>query len=165
MKRDVEKYVKSCDNCQRRNNPQGLHELHPIELSSINSAGGSNLAAFVALVIPEGAGGPNAGTYVNGSEAQIYSRDINNALATIRATFIPTHDLIGEDKAWGRAGARPTDRAAPATADAGVAVNNNHPIVFPERFSNLNPDDLVKHLRNLEWRRAEMRLGLQDRNR
>ncbi|GET53381.1 hypothetical protein GLOIN_2v1790588 [Rhizophagus irregularis DAOM 181602=DAOM 197198] len=209
------------------------------ELSSINSAGGANLAAFVALVIPEGAGGPNAGTYVNGSEAQIYSRDINNALATIRATFIPTHDLIGGDKAWGRAGARPTDRAAPATADAGVAAANNHPIVFPgikpnqalywlrtqfptildekkrirfnslyqenepvdafyrtvkragkllkltddliidqffrglsadnifeaERFSNLNPDDLVKHLRNLERRRAEMRLGLQDRNR
>ncbi|GET60932.1 hypothetical protein GLOIN_2v1790588 [Rhizophagus irregularis DAOM 181602=DAOM 197198] len=209
------------------------------ELSSINSAGGANLAAFVALVIPEGAGGPNAGTYVNGSEAQIYSRDINNALATIRATFIPTHDLIGGDKAWGRAGARPTDRVAPATADAGVAAANNHPIVFPgikpnqalywlrtqfptildekkrirfnslyqenepvdafyrtvkragkllkltddliidqffrglsadnifeaERFSNLNPDDLVKHLRNLERRRAEMRLGLQDRNR
>ncbi|GBC25014.2 hypothetical protein GLOIN_2v1790588 [Rhizophagus irregularis DAOM 181602=DAOM 197198] len=173
------------------------------ELSSINSAGGANLAAFVALVIPEGAGGPNAGTYVNG------------------------------------AGARPTDRVAPATADAGVAAANNHPIVFPgikpnqalywlrtqfptildekkrirfnslyqenepvdafyrtvkragkllkltddliidqffrglsadnifeaERFSNLNPDDLVKHLRNLERRRAEMRLGLQDRNR
>ncbi|GET64192.1 hypothetical protein GLOIN_2v1790588 [Rhizophagus irregularis DAOM 181602=DAOM 197198] len=209
------------------------------ELSSINSAGGANLAAFVVLVIPEGAGGPNAGTYVNGSEAQIYSRDINNALATIRATFIPTHDLIGGDKAWGRAGARPTNRAAPATADAGVAAANNHPIVFPgikpnqalywlrtqfptildekkrirfnslyqenepvdafyrtvkragkllkltddliidqffrglsadnifeaERFSNLNPDDLVKHLRNLERRRAEMRLGLQDRNR
>ncbi|GBC28728.2 retrovirus-related Pol polyprotein from transposon 412 [Rhizophagus irregularis DAOM 181602=DAOM 197198] len=32
MKRDIEKYVKSCDNCQRRNNPQGLHELHPIEV-------------------------------------------------------------------------------------------------------------------------------------
>ncbi|CAB4399819.1 unnamed protein product [Rhizophagus irregularis] len=60
-------------------------------------AGGANLAAFVALVIPEGAGGPNA----------------------------------GGDKAWGRAGARPTDRAALATADAGVAANNNHPIVFP----------------------------------
>ncbi|CAB4396031.1 unnamed protein product [Rhizophagus irregularis] len=126
--------------------------------------GGANLAAFVALVIPEGAGGPNAGTYVNGSEAQIYSRDINNALATIKATFILTHDLIGGDKAWGRAGARPTNRAAPATADAGIAANDNHPIVFPERFSNLNPDDLVKHLRNLERRRAEMRLGLQDRN-
>ncbi|CAB5394561.1 unnamed protein product [Rhizophagus irregularis] len=120
------------------------------ELSSINSAGGANLAAFVALVILEGAGGPNA----------------------------------GGDKAWGRAGARLTDRAAPATADAGVAAANNHPIVFPgikpnqffrglsadnifeaERFSNLNPDDLVKYLRNLERRRAEMRLGLQDRNR
>ncbi|GET51544.1 hypothetical protein GLOIN_2v1790588 [Rhizophagus irregularis DAOM 181602=DAOM 197198] len=173
------------------------------ELSGITSRGGANLAAFVALVIPEGAGGPNAGTYVNG------------------------------------AGARPTDRAAPATADAGVAANDNRPIVFPgikpnqalywlrtqfptildekkrirfnslyqenepvdafyrtvkragkllkltndliidqffrglsadnifeaERFHNLNSDDLVKHLRNLEQRRAEMRLGLQDRNR
>ncbi|CAB5190013.1 unnamed protein product [Rhizophagus irregularis] len=86
------------------------------ELSGITSRGGANLAAFVALVIPEGAGGPNAGTYV-------------------------------EIKLGERAGARPTDRVAPATADAGVAAANNHPIVFPER------------------RRAEMRLGLQDRNR
>ncbi|GET57170.1 hypothetical protein GLOIN_2v1790588 [Rhizophagus irregularis DAOM 181602=DAOM 197198] len=209
------------------------------ELSGITSRGGANLAAFVALVIPEGAGGPNAGTYVNGSEADVHATDVANALVTIRAAFIPTHDLIGGDKAWGRAGARPTDRAAPATADAGVAANNNRSIVFPgikpnqalywlrtqfptildekkrirfnslyqenepvdafyrtvkragkllkltddliidqffrglsadnifeaERFSNLNPDDLVKHLRNLERRRAEMRLGLQDRNR
>ncbi|GET64919.1 hypothetical protein GLOIN_2v1790588 [Rhizophagus irregularis DAOM 181602=DAOM 197198] len=209
------------------------------ELSGITSRGGANLAAFVALVIPEGVGGPNAGTYVNGSEAHVYATDAANALVTIRAAFIPTHDLIGGDKAWGRAGARPTDRVAPATADAGVAAANNHPIVFPgikpnqalywlrtqfptildekkrirfnslyqenvpvdafyrtvkragkllkltddliidqffrglladnifeaERFSNLNPDDLVKHLRNLERRRAEMRLGLQDRNR
>ncbi|CAB4412231.1 unnamed protein product [Rhizophagus irregularis] len=209
------------------------------ELSGITSRGGANLAAFVALVIPEAAGGPNAGTYVNGSKAQIHSRDGANALATIRAAFIPTHDLVGGDEAWGRAGARPTDRAAPATADAGVAANDLNPIVFPgikpnqalywlrtqfptildekkrirfnslyqenepvdafyrtvkragkllkltddliidqffrglsadniceaERFHNLNPDDLVKHLRNLERRRAEMRLGLQDRNR
>ncbi|GET55697.1 hypothetical protein GLOIN_2v1790588 [Rhizophagus irregularis DAOM 181602=DAOM 197198] len=189
------------------------------ELSGITSAGGANLAAFVALVIPEAAGGPNA--------------------ATIKAAFIPTHDLMGEDEAWKRAGARPTDRVAPATADAGVAANNNHSIVFPvikpnqalywlrtqfptvldekkrirfnslyqenepvdafyrtvkragkllrltddliidqffrglsadnifeaERFHNLNPDDLVRHLRNLERRRAEMRLELQNRNR
>jgi hypothetical protein len=209
------------------------------ELSGITSRGGANLAAFVALVVPEGAGGPNAGTYVNGSKAQAYARDGANALATIRAAFIPTHDLMGGDVAWGRAGARPTDRAAPATADAGIAANDNQPIVFPgikpnqalywlrtqfptildekkrirfnslyqenepvdafyrtvkragkllkltddliidqffrglsadnifeaERFHNLNPDDLVKHLRNLERRRAEMRLGLQDRNR
>ncbi|CAB5203939.1 unnamed protein product [Rhizophagus irregularis] len=117
------------------------------ELSGITSRGGANLAAFVALVIPEGAGGPNAGTYVNGSEAHVYATDGANALVTIRAAFILTHDLIGGDKAWGRAGARPTDRAAPATADAGIAANNNRSIVFPER------------------RRAEMRLGLQDRNR
>ncbi|CAB4440335.1 unnamed protein product [Rhizophagus irregularis] len=209
------------------------------ELSGITSRGGANLAAFVALVIPEAAGGPNAGTYVNGSKAQAYARDGANALATIRAAFIPTHDLMGGDEAWERAGARPTDRAAPATADAGVAANNLNPIVFPgikpgqalywlrtqfptildekkrirfnslyqknepvdafyrtvkragkllkltddliieqffrglsadnifeaDRFHNLNPDDLVKHLRNFERRRAEMRLGLQDRNR
>ncbi|GET59464.1 hypothetical protein GLOIN_2v1778046 [Rhizophagus irregularis DAOM 181602=DAOM 197198] len=113
------------------------------ELSGITSRGGVNLAAFVALVIPEGAGGPNAGTYVNGSEAQIYSRDINNALATIRAAFIPTHDLIGGDKAWGRAGARLTDTAAPATADAGVAANNNQPIVFP----GIKPNQVLYWLR------------------
>ncbi|CAB4401731.1 unnamed protein product [Rhizophagus irregularis] len=131
------------------------------KLSGITSRGGANLATFVALVIPEAAGGPNAGTYVNGSKAQAYATDPVNALATIRATFITTHDLIGGDEAWGRAGACPTDRAASATADAGVAANNNHPIVFPaKRFHNLNPDDLVKHLKNLEQRNAEMRLGL-----
>ncbi|CAG8613874.1 14744_t:CDS:2 [Rhizophagus irregularis] len=204
------------------------------ELSGITSRSGANLAAFVALVIPEAAGEPNAGTYVNGSKAQVHATDPVNALATIRAAFIPTHNLMGGNEAWGRAGARLTDRAAPLTADAGVAANNNHPIVFPgikpnqalywlrtqfptvidekkslyqenepvdafyrtvkraekllkltddliieqffkglsadnifeaERFHNLNPDDLVKHLRNLERRRAEMRLGLQDRNR
>ncbi|PKY24556.1 hypothetical protein RhiirB3_472051 [Rhizophagus irregularis] len=205
----------------------------------ITSRGRANLTAFVALVIPEGAGRPNANTYVNGSQAQAYVRDPANAVATIRAAFIPTYDLMGGDEAWRRAGARLIDRAAPATADAGIAANNNNPIVFPgikpgqalywlrtqfptildkkkrirfnslyqenepvdafyrtvkragkllkltddliidqffrglsadnifeaERFHNLNPDDLVKHLRNLKWRRAEMRLGLQDRNR
>ena len=209
------------------------------ELSGITSRGGANLAALIALVVPEGAGGPNAGTYVNGSQAQAFAGDVANAAATIRAAFIPTHDLIGGDVAWERAGARPTDRAAPATADAGCAANDNNPIVFPsikpnqalywlrtqfptildekkrirfnslyqenepvdvfyrtvkragkllkltdnliidqffrglsadnifeaERFHNLNPDDLVKHLKNIERRRAEMRLGLQDRNR
>ncbi|RGB22250.1 hypothetical protein C1646_776402 [Rhizophagus diaphanus] len=113
------------------------------ELSSITSRGGANLTAFVALVIPEGVGGLNAGTYVNGSEAQIYSRDIANAVITIRAAFIPTHDLVGGDEAWGRAGARPTDRAAPVTADAGIAANDNHPIVF----SGIKPNQALYWLR------------------
>ncbi|CAB4407104.1 unnamed protein product [Rhizophagus irregularis] len=46
MKRDVEEYVKSCDNCQRRNNPRGLHELHPIEYEKpkfISSSGLSKI--------------------------------------------------------------------------------------------------------------------------
>ncbi|CAB4403205.1 unnamed protein product [Rhizophagus irregularis] len=38
----------------------------------ITSRGGANLAAFVALVIPEGVGGPNANTYVNGSQARCH---------------------------------------------------------------------------------------------
>ncbi|CAB5185213.1 unnamed protein product [Rhizophagus irregularis] len=101
------------------------------ELSGITLRGGANLAAFVALVIPEAAGEPSAGTYVNRSKAQVHATDPVNALATIRAAFIPTHDLMGGNEAWGRAGARLTDRAAPPTADAGVAANNNHPIVFP----------------------------------
>ncbi|GET60708.1 hypothetical protein GLOIN_2v1790588 [Rhizophagus irregularis DAOM 181602=DAOM 197198] len=105
------------------------------ELSGITSAGGANLAAFVALVIPEGVGGPNVGTYVNGSEAQIYSRDPVNALK--------------------RAGARPTDRAAPATADAGVAVNNNHPIVFPG----------IKPNQALYWLRTQFPTVLDEKKR
>ncbi|GET64394.1 hypothetical protein GLOIN_2v1790588 [Rhizophagus irregularis DAOM 181602=DAOM 197198] len=125
------------------------------ELSGITSAGGANLAAFVALVIPEAAGGPNAGTYVNGSEAQIYSRDPVNALVTIRAAFIPTHDLMGGDEAWKRAGTRPTDRAALATADAGVAANNNHPIVFPG----------IKPNQALYWLRTQFPTVLDEKKR
>ncbi|EXX53510.1 hypothetical protein RirG_243210 [Rhizophagus irregularis DAOM 197198w] len=44
----------------------------------------------------------------------------------------------------------------------GLSADN---IFEAERFHNLNPDDLVKHLRNLKRRRTEMRLGLQDKNR
>src|SRR5438445_11074691 len=32
LKEDVETYVKSCDKCQRREKPNGKHELHPIEV-------------------------------------------------------------------------------------------------------------------------------------
>jgi hypothetical protein len=32
MKDDVEKYVKTCNACQRREKPKGKHELHPIEV-------------------------------------------------------------------------------------------------------------------------------------
>ena len=32
MKKDIEAYVKSCDKCQRRQKPQGKHELHPIKV-------------------------------------------------------------------------------------------------------------------------------------
>ncbi|GBC49979.2 hypothetical protein GLOIN_2v1790588 [Rhizophagus irregularis DAOM 181602=DAOM 197198] len=105
------------------------------ELSGITSAGGANLAAFVALVIPEAAGGPNA--------------------ATIKAAFIPTHDLMGEDEAWKRAGARPTDRVAPATADAGVAANNNHSIVFP----------VIKPNQALYWLRTQFPTVLDEKKR
>ena len=32
MIKDIEEYVKTCDNCQRRNKPVGKHELNPIEV-------------------------------------------------------------------------------------------------------------------------------------
>jgi hypothetical protein len=32
MLKDIETYVKSCDQCQRRGKPQGKHELHPIKV-------------------------------------------------------------------------------------------------------------------------------------
>jgi transposase InsO family protein len=32
MRKDVEEFIKSCDNCQRRNKPKGKHELHSIRI-------------------------------------------------------------------------------------------------------------------------------------
>ncbi len=32
MLKDIETYVKSCDQCQRRGKPQGKNELHPIQV-------------------------------------------------------------------------------------------------------------------------------------
>src|ERR1044071_2870363 len=35
MIKDIEEYVKTCDNCQRRNKPVGKHELNPIEVKEL----------------------------------------------------------------------------------------------------------------------------------
>src|SRR5690242_13263887 len=34
MLKDIEKYVKTCDRCQRRNKPQGKYELNPIQVKT-----------------------------------------------------------------------------------------------------------------------------------
>jgi hypothetical protein len=47
-------------------------ELSSIRLvAAANAEAGTTRRAFRALVVPEGAGGPNAGTYVPGSAAHI----------------------------------------------------------------------------------------------
>src|SRR5687768_8408926 len=52
-------------------------------VTNILKNGNATLAQLQALVVPEGAGGPNAGTYVAGSTAATYAGVSGNALRTI----------------------------------------------------------------------------------
>jgi hypothetical protein len=85
------------------------------KIANILSRGGANMGALRALVVPEGAGGPNANTYLPGSQAQIYATTPANAGHTIGASLIPGHDLIGGDPAWERSGGQPTRDPVNAT--------------------------------------------------
>ncbi|RGB26676.1 hypothetical protein C1646_674592 [Rhizophagus diaphanus] len=63
-----------------------------------------------ALVFPEGAGGPNAGTYVSGSDSSTYAGVVGNAAVIIGAAFFPLHaDVVRTnfkvEEQWRRAGA------------------------------------------------------------
>ena len=132
-------------------------------LTNMNKNGVALLNVLRALVIPEGAGGPNAGTYVAGSPAQIYSRVAENALQTIGEAFIPPVDaLTGQASrdaslAWDRVGAEPV-RDAPNPPRNNVA-GNGAPIVF----EGIDPGQafywMRKHLPAMQDERRRLRFS------
>ena len=92
-------------------------EISSIRLiSAANGGVGITRRAFRALAIPEGGGGPNAGTYVPGSAAAIYAGVPANAAITIGDAFFPSlADVVRTnfkvEEQWRRAGGRPTNQA------------------------------------------------------
>jgi hypothetical protein len=103
----------------------------------INKNGNATLNALRALIVPEGAGGPNAGTYVNPSPARTYAGVAGNALHTIGEAFIPPENALSGEasriamEAWRRSGGEPTTDVPNILGPAGPGVGNNgQPIVF-----------------------------------
>ncbi|CAB4411660.1 unnamed protein product [Rhizophagus irregularis] len=67
----------------------------PGRVAAANGGAGCSRRTFRALVIPEGAGGPNIGTYVPGSDVATYAGIAANAGLTIGATFFPSRaDIV-----------------------------------------------------------------------
>ena len=56
------------------------------KIANVRKQGRANMGALRALIVPEGVGGPNAGTYVPGSASSLDSVDAVNALDTIGNT-------------------------------------------------------------------------------
>ena len=64
-------------------------------VTAANGGAGCSCQTFRALVVPEGGGGPNAGTYVPESDASAYSQVAANAAVTIGAAFFPSRaDIV-----------------------------------------------------------------------
>ena len=132
-------------------------------LTNMNKNGVALLNVLRALVIPEGAGGPNAGTYVAGSPAQIYSGVAGNALQTIGEAFIPPVDaLTGQASrdaslAWDRVGAEPVrDAPNPPRNNAG---GNGAPLVFEGIDSGQAFYWMRKHLPAMQDERRRLRFS------
>ncbi|CAB4405965.1 unnamed protein product [Rhizophagus irregularis] len=105
-----------------------------------------------ALVVPEGAGGPNAGTYVPGSDVATYAGIAANAAVTVGAAFFPSRaDIVRTnfkvEAQWRRAGGRPTNRATNGLGDHRGPFNAvnvpNQPIVLQGIFL----DQAFMHMR------------------
>ena len=99
------------------------------KIANVRKQGRANMGALRALIVPEGVGGPNAGTYVPGSASALDSVDAVNALDTIGNKYIPNHDLAGHDTAWTRGGGCPT--TDPINVPRNHANGDGNPIVLP----------------------------------
>ena len=105
------------------------------KIENILKNGVATLNALCVLVIPEGAGGPNAGTYVVGSVTATYAGVAGNALQTIGGAFIPsdTIPLTGRESrdislAWRRSGGKPSNNQP--NPPLNNAAGNGTPIVL-----------------------------------
>src|ERR1051325_9109304 len=97
------------------------------KLKNILLSGNFTLANLVAFTVNQGAGGGAcpANTFVPGSAAAIFSADPANVAVTIGASMVPSHDMMGHDAEWERAGAEPT------SDPVNIAIaGNNRPVVL-----------------------------------
>ncbi|CAB4422007.1 unnamed protein product [Rhizophagus irregularis] len=123
-----------------------------LKVAAANAGAGCSRRTFRALVVPEGAGGPNAGTYVPGSDVATYAGIAANAAVTVGAAFFPSRaDIVRTnfkvEAQWRRAGGRPTNRATNGLGDHGGPFNAvnvpNQPIVLQGIFL----DQAFMHMR------------------
>ncbi|GET66819.1 hypothetical protein GLOIN_2v1790588 [Rhizophagus irregularis DAOM 181602=DAOM 197198] len=100
------------------------------------------LSNIRALAVPEVANGLHVGTYLPGSDADVYSRIAGNAARTVGEAFFPSRaDIVRSnfkvEEQWRRAGGRPTHQPVNGLGNHGGPFNaavQNQPII---RFSNL----------------------------
>ncbi|GBC52818.2 hypothetical protein GLOIN_2v1790588 [Rhizophagus irregularis DAOM 181602=DAOM 197198] len=118
-------------------------ELSNIRLvAAANGGAGATRRAFRALAVPEVANGLHVGTYLPGSDADVYSRILANAGRTVGDAFFPSRaDIVRTnfkvEEQWRCAGGRPTHQPVNGLGNHGGPFNaavQNQPII---RFSNL----------------------------
>ncbi|GET63071.1 hypothetical protein GLOIN_2v1790588 [Rhizophagus irregularis DAOM 181602=DAOM 197198] len=114
-------------------------ELSNIRLvAAANGGAGATRRAFRALAVPEVANGLHVGTYLPGSDADVYSRVAGNAAVTVGDAFFPSRaDIIRSnfkvEEQWRRAGGRPTHQPVNGLGNHGGPFNaavQNQPIVL-----------------------------------
>jgi hypothetical protein len=118
------------------------------QTANANPAAAGAIAAFVALNVPEGGGGPNINTYVRNTPANDFATAAGNALVTIRNAFMPARATVllrnlDVDVQWRRAGGRPTDSPANGLNALGRVHIVGQPIVLPE----IRPDQALAFMR------------------
>lgn len=123
------------------------------KIAHIRKQGTAVMNAFRLLNAPEGAGGPNANTYVPHTTALAYATNPAHGAITIGQAFIPDGRLKGGDPLWRRSGGKPT------TDDPNILYNgangNGNPIVLPD----ILPDQA------LFWLRDQYTTVLQEKQR
>ncbi|GET51861.1 hypothetical protein GLOIN_2v1790588 [Rhizophagus irregularis DAOM 181602=DAOM 197198] len=114
-------------------------ELSNIRLvATANGGAGATRRAFRALAVPEVANGLHVGTYLPGSDADVYSRVAGNAAVTVGDAFFPSRaDIVRTnfkvEEQWRRAGGRPTHQPVNGLGNHGGPFNaavQNQPIVL-----------------------------------
>ncbi|GET66820.1 hypothetical protein GLOIN_2v1790588 [Rhizophagus irregularis DAOM 181602=DAOM 197198] len=96
------------------------------------------LSNIRALAVPEVANGLHVGTYLPGSDADVYSRIAGNAARTVGEAFFPSRaDIVRSnfkvEEQWRRAGGRPTHQPVNGLGNHGGPFNaavQNQPIVL-----------------------------------
>ncbi|GET54177.1 hypothetical protein GLOIN_2v1790588 [Rhizophagus irregularis DAOM 181602=DAOM 197198] len=107
-------------------------------VAAANGGAGATCRAFRALAVPEVANGLHVGTYLPGSDADVYSRIAGNAAVTVGDAFFPSRaDIVRTnfkvEEQWRRAGGRSTHQPVNGLGNHGGPFNaaaQNQPIVL-----------------------------------